>query len=64
MLACGIENILLETDAPYLSPQEFRWETNYPVNVKYIYDFTAKELNIDKPILAKNIELNFKNLYK
>lgn len=64
LLACGIENILLETDAPYLSPQEFRWETNYPVNVKYIYDFTAKELNIDKPILAKNIELNFKNLYK
>ncbi|HOQ79378.1 MAG TPA: TatD family hydrolase, partial [Candidatus Absconditabacterales bacterium] len=42
---CNLENILIETDAPYLSPQELRGQTNYPQNIQYIYDFIAKELN-------------------
>ena len=30
--------ILLETDAPYLSPQVVRWTQNTPSNVKHIYE--------------------------
>lgn len=64
LMACDIKNILLETDAPYLSPQEIRGETNYPANVRYIYDFVSKELNVDKSILIEEIKQNFNSLYK
>ena len=30
-----INNIVIETDSPYLSPQEKRWEKNTPLNIKY-----------------------------
>lgn len=58
-----LDKILLETDAPYLTPQVKRWETNYPANVKYIYDFVDKQLDIKKDELSKIIEKNCKNLY-
>ena len=32
----GIEHILLETDSPYLPPEEKRGEMNTPLNIKYI----------------------------
>ena len=59
-----LEQLLLETDAPRLSPQVVRGTTNHPANVKYIYEFVANELNIDKEALAKQIEANFLELYK
>jgi len=61
--ACNLNNILIETDAPYLSPQKLRWQTNYPKNIQYIYDFIAKELNINIENLKKQIEKNFYLLY-
>lgn len=64
LMVCDVKNILLETDAPYLSPQKVRWETNSPANVKHIYDFVSKELNIDKYILIEKIKQNFYELYK
>jgi len=64
LAVCDINNILLETDAPYLPPQQLRWKTNYPSNIWYIYDFVANELSINKDILIQSIEKNFENLYK
>ena len=61
--AVDLNNLLLETDAPYLTPQVIRWETNYPANVKYIYDFVSEQLSIDKNKLSEIIEKNCKNLY-
>lgn len=58
-----INNILLETDAPYLPPQQFRGKTNYPAYVKYIYEFVEKELDIDKSHLTDLIKNNFDRLY-
>ncbi|MCL4361303.1 TatD family hydrolase [Candidatus Dependentiae bacterium] len=37
----GIENIILETDAPYLSPQEIRGKVNTPAQIKNIAQFIA-----------------------
>lgn len=34
--AIGIENILIETDSPYLSPQPLRGKRNEPMNVGYV----------------------------
>jgi len=64
LLACDMKNILLETDAPYLPPQEFRWKTNYPVYVSYTYDFVSNLLNIKKEDIENKIFTNFHDLYK
>ncbi len=63
LLACDMKNILLETDAPYLPPQQFRWKTNYPAYVKEIYSFVCKEININENKLQKIIKDNFQRLY-
>jgi TatD DNase family protein len=58
------EQLLLETDAPYLSPQIVRWTQNEPANVRYIYDYVAELLWKEKNVLQVQIEKNFKNIYK
>lgn len=64
LLALPMQQILLETDAPYLSPQIKRWQTNTPANVAHIYDFVANLLNIDLIKLQNQIKQNFDFLYK
>ncbi len=58
------EQLLFETDAPYLSPQIVRWTQNEPANVRYIYDYIAEFLWKEKNALQEQIENNFKRLYK
>lgn len=55
--------LLIETDAPYLSPQEVRWEKNTPVNCKYIYNFIAEYLHLGVDNFANQIEKNFQAMY-
>ncbi len=61
--AVDMTHMVLETDAPYLSPQVVRWQKNQPANIKYIYDFVAKYLNLGGEDLAIIIEKNFERLY-
>lgn len=63
LLKVPLNHLLLETDAPWLSPQTVRGTTNHPANVKYIYEFVAEYLKIEKTSLFDQIESNFKNLY-
>jgi TatD DNase family protein len=58
------DQLLLETDAPYLSPQIVRWTQNEPANVRYIYDYVAEFLWKEKNALQGQIEKNFKYIYK
>jgi len=58
------ESILLETDAPYLSPQKVRWKQNKPSHIKHIYEFVADELSLTVEDLAKQVEHNFINFYQ
>ncbi len=58
-----LDKLLLETDAPYLTPQIIRWETNYPANVRYIYDFVAEQLGINLEGLSEIIKINCEKLY-
>ena len=39
-----IENIVFETDCPYLTPVPLRGKRNYPGNIKYIVEFILKDL--------------------
>lgn len=59
-----LTQLLLETDAPYLTPQIVRGQDNHPANVKYIYDFVAEQLHIDLEALSQQIEINFHSVYK
>ncbi len=59
-----LDQLFLETDAPWLSPQIVRGTTNAPVNVKYIYEFVAEYLHISPEVLEKQIEENFHILCK
>lgn len=43
----GIENIVLETDCPYISPEPFRGQKNEPKNIKIIAEYIVKNLNIN-----------------
>ncbi|MFA7298048.1 MAG: TatD family hydrolase [Candidatus Absconditabacterales bacterium] len=60
----SLKQLLLETDAPYLTPQAVRGETNHPANVKYIYDFVAGFLKLSPEALSQQVESNFHTVYK
>ena len=49
----GINNILLETDAPYLTPEPFRGQVNSSKYIPYIAKKVSEILNLDE----KNVEL-------
>jgi TatD DNase family protein len=59
-----IEKLLVETDAPYLSPQGHRWEINEPKNVIVIWKYISELLRIEEETLWKQVCTNFFNLYK
>lgn len=49
----GIENVVYETDSPYLTPVPFRSKRNDPSYVNYVVDFVADSLCISRDELVK-----------
>ena len=60
----GLENIILETDSPYLTPEPFRGKQNNPGHVFEIAKFVADLYNISLEELAKKTNKNIANMYK
>ncbi len=58
-----LDQLLLETDAPRLSPQAVRGTINFPVNIWHTYLFVAEYLHIDLQTLADHLEKNFTAFY-
>ncbi len=58
------QSILLETDAPYLSPQAVRKHKNKPSFIPYLYQFVAEQLAIKEDQLQQTIKSNFTRLYQ
>lgn len=58
-----LDNLLLETDSPYLAPEPFRGKTNQPANLFYIAKKIAqlKETSLDE--IAKITSDNAKRLF-
>ena len=48
--------ILLETDAPYLTPVPFRGKTNYPEYVQYVYEEVEKLIELSEEQIDKNVK--------
>ena len=58
-----LDRILVETDAPYLSPEPLRGRENQPKNVKYIIEKIADEIGISVNELEEITEKNAKKFY-
>ena len=59
-----IGHMLLETDSPYLAPEEKRGEENTSLNLKYIVRKLAEELDITEDEVIKTTTDNAKKLFK
>ena len=58
-----LDKLLIETDAPYLTPVPFRGKRNEPAYVKYTGEFITNRLNIPIDIFQKQIEDNYETLF-
>ena len=59
----GIDNIVFETDSPYLTPVPFRGEKNNPSFIVNILEFLSVELNVDKDVLVKISNRNVSEIF-
>jgi TatD DNase family protein len=57
------EKLLVETDAPYLSPRPVRGERNAPKNVVHTARFVARRLGVGEGELATLTTRNARNLF-
>ena len=58
-----IDNILAETDSPYMTPVPFRGKRNEPAYVKYVYEAIAHERRMNVEDLAVKISDNAKKFF-
>ena len=59
-----INRILVETDSPYLAPEEKRGQINTPMNLKYIIRKIAEELDMSENEVAETTGRNAEELFK
>ena len=58
-----LERLLLETDAPFLTPAPFRGNINKPEYVRLVAEYWAKQRNIDFDVLSQATLHNTKELF-
>jgi TatD DNase family protein len=58
-----LENIILETDAPFLPPQKFRGTQNHPLHIKTIAQFIADLRSESYEEIAQQTTINAQNLF-
>ena len=59
-----VNHMLVETDSPYLTPEEKRGEKNTPLNLKYIIGKIAEELDMEDDEVIEITTENAKRLFK
>ena len=58
-----VERLLLETDAPYLSPVPYRGKPNYPAYVKYVAQYVAERKGVSFEELTRVTTENAINFF-
>ena len=58
-----LENLLLETDRPYLTPVPFSGKENRPAYVKYVAEEIAKIRNLDIEFIAQITAQNAEKVF-
>jgi len=59
-----IERLMLETDAPFLAPQEFRGKRNEPAYLTYLVDEWSKILGLSKEDIARITTHNANSFFR
>lgn len=59
----SLDNIVLETDSPYLSPEPYRGHTNYPQNIKIIAQSLRKIKNVSLEEVSVKTTENVNKIY-
>lgn len=59
-----LQNILLETDAPYLTPVPFRGKINESAYIKNIADYLSLKLGVTPEKIAEETTKNVQNLFR
>ena len=62
--AVPLENMLIETDSPYLAPVPFRGKTNQPAYVRYVAEEIARLKGISTEAVAEATTANFFRVFK
>lgn len=60
----GLEKLILETDAPYLSPAPMRGKVNEPAYLKYTADFCASLFNVTPEVIYEVTTKNAQTFFK
>jgi TatD DNase family protein len=58
-----LKHLLLETDAPYISPEPVRKEKNEPKNIIHTAQKLADIFHIDLDTLSEELERNFEDIF-
>ncbi len=58
-----LDSLLIETDAPFLSPQKVRAKPNHPGFIGYTYDYIAELRQIPLEELVLSVRMNFLKLF-
>ena len=58
-----LDQIILETDCPFITPEPFRGKRNQPLYVKYAYEALAKIKDIPLDTLQKTVDENARRLF-
>lgn len=59
-----MDRLLVETDAPYLTPHPYRGKRNEPAYVAYVAERLAAERGIDTAVLAQQTTANARRIFK
>jgi TatD DNase family protein len=59
-----LENMLIETDSPYLAPVPYRGKTNQPAYVRFVAEEIARLKGIPIELIAEATTANFFRLFK
>jgi TatD DNase family protein len=59
-----LEQLLLETDSPFLAPTPFRGKRNEPAYVRYIAETISKIKHVSMETLAQITSANAKSLFR
>lgn len=60
-----LDRILIETDAPYLTPRNVQGleRTNVPQNIKYVAKDLAKYMNVSEDVLIQQAKINTERIF-
>jgi TatD DNase family protein len=58
-----LEQMLVETDSPYLAPMPFRGKTNQPAYVRHVAEFIATLKEVEFDIVAQQTSDNYNKLF-